>query len=130
MIPRLAFAAAVLVLAGCDRFEDPAGGLPPTGAPTVPGASVQSVYVKGTPTLGLGQTAEFRTESVLGAVRYQWSARGTGGIAVTRNAADEAGLGRVVTLGGTTAGPIVVEATAFDAERRVLARGSRAVTVR
>ena len=90
---------------------------------------VRAVYVKGVPTIDLGQAVEFRTESVEGAALYRWTAQGTGGIVFTANPADEARTGRIVTLGGSSTGPVVVEATALDAQRRVIARGTRSVTV-
>ena len=125
---RFSLAAALLVLAGCDRFEEPgAGSPPPVTAPAVP---VQAVYVKGVPTLDVGQQAEFRTESVPGAVSYHWTGQGTGSVVFAASPDDEAGLGRIVTLGGARSGPTVVEATAMDAQRRVVARGSRTVEVR
>lgn len=130
MNARLALAAAVLILAGCDRFEEAGGGPPPAGPPAAPSVTVRDVYVKGTSALGLGQSSEFRTESVEGAAFYRWTAQGTGGIAFTASPADVSGLGRIVTLGGAAAGPVVVEATALDAQRRVIARGTRSVTVR
>ncbi len=129
MNARLALAAAVLILAGCDRFEEAGGGLPPAGPPAAPSVTVRAVYVKGVSTLGLGQAVEFRTETVEGAASYRWTAQGTGGVAFAANPAD-AGLGRIVTIGGATAGPTTVEATALDAQRRVIARGTRDVTVR
>ncbi len=128
MTARLALAAAVLILAGCDRFEESGGGLP-TAAPT-PAVEAQTVYVKGVSTLGIGQAVEFRTETVEGTARYRWTARGTGGIVFTSNPSDELGLGRVITLGGASPGPVVVEATALNAQGRVIARGTRSVTVR
>lgn len=130
MSARLAIAAAVLILSGCDRFEEPGGGLPPVAPPAVPSVTVRDVYVKGSPTIGLGRAAEFRTESVEGAAVYRWAAQGTGGIVFTASPADDSGRGRVVTLGGSAAGAVVVEATALDAQRRVIARGTRDVTVR
>ena len=129
MTSRFALAAAVLMLAGCDRFEDPAAGTPPSNLPAAPTTAVRDVYVKGAFTIGLGQNVEFRTENVEGAALYRWAAQGAGGVAFTTSPLD-AGLGRIVMIGGTTAGPIVVEATALDAQRRVIARGARTVTIR
>lgn len=130
MTVRLALAAAVLILAGCDRFQEPGGALPPAGPPLAPAVDVQSVYVKGATAITIGQDSEFRTETVREAALYRWTAQGTGGIVFTASLADETGLGRIVTLGGSARGPVTIEVTALDTERRVIARGTRDVTVR
>ncbi len=120
--PRLAVAlAAVLALAGCDRYAADA----PVLQPGPPAAAVGQMYVKGNAALRVDEPVEFRAQAFSAVASYTWSVSGTGEASV-----DFAGDSRIVMLTGTRPGPAVVRVEGRSAEGRTLFVGSREIVVR
>lgn len=118
---RLALAlAAVLALAGCDRY---AAQLPgdTSSAPSVLPATM---YVKGITSLRVDQPVEFRAQRFQEITSYSWSVIGTGRATVGLE-----GDSRIVMITGTVPGPAVVRAEARDAQGHMLYAGSREIVV-
>jgi hypothetical protein len=118
----LALAAALVGTAGCrDVLVDP----PPTPAnPDAPGAP--SMYLKGPTTLLLAAEAGYRAEPVAGVHHYEWRSSGEGYVALRFPAGDT----RLPVGVADTPGTLQLIVEARDAEGRVLARGTKTVTIR
>lgn len=119
--PRLALAlAAVLALAGCDRYAADSPGL----QPGPPAAAAGQMYVKGNTALRVDVPVEFRAQFYSGITTYAWTVSGTGAASV-----DFAGDSRVVMLTGTRPGPAVVRVEGRSSEGRTLFTGTREIVV-
>lgn len=121
----LALSFAALLLGGCDRFADDATPAPPTAAPQ---ASPNRSYVKGASFIALGASAQFRSEAVVGAVRYTWLVLSAGETPADANHSGDVVVvptsdTRIATVIGREVGPVTVQATALDVDNRVLAVG-------
>lgn len=119
--PRLALTlAAVLALAGCDRYAAEAPVLQP-GSPAV---TASQMYVKGNASLRIDQPVEFRAQAAEDVATYVWTVSGTGAAWVGSD-----GDSRIVMVTGTRPGPATVRAEGRDAQGRTLYFGTRDVVV-
>lgn len=119
---RLAVAlAAVLALAGCDRY---AADAPTAVVPGPPAAAPTPMYVKGNTSLRIDESSGYRAQPVEGA-SYVWSVAGIGAATVSTDNDP-----RLVQITGTRSGPATVRVQAISAQGRTVSVGSLDLVVR